>query len=348
MATTTARTKSDVDNMTARDRLWDSLNYSYGKKRESSDEQFRQAYSQADRQMLSRGMQRSSYGAQTLANIDQRRVEAQNDIYDNQIADYENRLYQLERDEKADDQWERQFAEGQRQYNENLGFQRERAAAQDNQWQQSFNYQQGRDAEADRQWQKAFDAQQAQQAEANRQWQQTFNYQQSRDTVSDQQWQKAFDQSNTNTDRQLAASYVSAIIANGQDPTDDLLARAGLSRADANAMKAAMLEGGGWGGGSSGGGSSGSNKSTTPTPPPASDSGLDGLLNNNKSGGTNKPIAGVATLVSAKNRDANKAQVTAVQNEILAGTKARSAANNNTSKTSSQSTGAKVLRRKKT
>lgn len=340
MATTTARTKSDVDNMTARDRLWDSLNYSYGKKRENSDEQFRQAYSQADRQMLSRGMQRSSYGAQTLANLDKQRVDAQNGIYDNQIADYENRLYQLERDEKADDQWERQFAEGQRQYNENLGFQRERAAAQDNQWQQSFNYQQGRDAEADRQWQKAFDAQQAQQAEANRQWQQTFNYQQSRDTVSDQQWQKAFDQSNTNTDRQLAAGYVQQIIAMGNDPTDDLLARAGLSRADANAMKAAMLEGGGWGGGSYGGGGSSSNKSTTPTPPPASDSGLDGLLNNNnKSGGNNKPVAGVATRVAAQNKP-----VAGVATQVVA-------QNKNATKgtgTSSQSTGVKVLRRKKT
>jgi hypothetical protein len=321
--TTAARTKDDVDNMTARDRLWDSLNYSYGKKRENSDEQFRQAYSQADRQMLSRGMQRSSYGAQTLANIDKQRVDAQNDIYDNQIADYENRLYQLERDEKADDQWERQFAEGQRQYNENLGFQRERAEAQDNQWQQSFNYQKGRDAEADRQWQKAFDAQQAQQAEQNRQWQQTFSYQQSRDTVSDQQWQKAFDQSNTNTDRQLAASYIQAIIANGQDPTDELLARAGLSRADANAMKAQIAAGGGWSGGSSGGGGS-SNKSTTLTPPPASDGGLDGLLNNNnKSGGNNKPVAGVATRVVAQNKDAKKATVTSVQNEILTGAKVR-------------------------
>lgn len=323
MATTTARTKDDVDNMTVRDRLWDSLSYSYGKKRENSDEQFRRAYSQADRQMLSRGMQRSSYGAQTLANLDKQRVDAQNDIYDSQIADYENRLYQLERDEKADEQWKQQFDEGVRQYNENMGFQRERAAAQDNQWQLSFDYQKGRDAEADRQWQLGFDAQQAQQAEQNRQWQQTFDYQQTRDTVSDQQWQKAFDQSNTNTDRQLAASYIQAILATGQNPSDSLLARAGLSRADYNAMKAQIAAGGGGGGSSSGGGgrSSSSNKSTTP--PPVSDGGLDGLLNNNNKSGSKKPIAGVATLVAAQNRDANKATVTSVQNEILTGAKVR-------------------------
>ena len=76
MATTTARTQQDVDNMSKKDRLWDSLNYSYGLKREDSERQYDKAYSQADRQALSRGMQRSSYNAQNLANINQQKINA--------------------------------------------------------------------------------------------------------------------------------------------------------------------------------------------------------------------------------------------------------------------------------
>lgn len=62
------------------------LDTSYGKVRDASAKNYRQAYSQADRQMLSRGMQRSSYAAQTLANLAQEGVEAQQDIWDQQAA----------------------------------------------------------------------------------------------------------------------------------------------------------------------------------------------------------------------------------------------------------------------
>lgn len=63
-----------------------ALDTTYNKVREASAKDYRRAYSQADRQMLSRGMQRSSYGAQTLANIAQEGVEAQGDIWDQQAA----------------------------------------------------------------------------------------------------------------------------------------------------------------------------------------------------------------------------------------------------------------------
>lgn len=63
-----------------------ALDTTYNKVREASAKDYRRAYSQADRQMLSRGMQRSSYGAQTLANIAQEGVEAQRDIWDQQAA----------------------------------------------------------------------------------------------------------------------------------------------------------------------------------------------------------------------------------------------------------------------
>lgn len=135
---TTARNQQDVDNMNVRDRLWDSLSYSYGKKREDSDKSFAKAYSQAVNQGIKTGMQRSSYAAQTLANIDKQKIDAQNDIYDQQIADYENRLYQIERDEKADEQWEKEYQRALDQFNQNMEFQRERANVSDAQWKEEY------------------------------------------------------------------------------------------------------------------------------------------------------------------------------------------------------------------
>lgn len=344
MARTTARNQQDVDKMTSRERLWDSLNYSYGKKRENSDEEFRKAYSQADRQMLSRGMQRSSYGAQTLANLDKQRVDASNDIYDQQIADYENRLqqarqqelenerwerefaagredaawnkayqegranaqdtqfqmnfnegqrqfnenmgYQKGRDAVSDRQWQQQFSEGQRQFNENMGYQRERAGAQDTQWQQQFDYQKERAKAQDTQWQQQFDYQKGRDTVADQQWQQTFNYQQGRDTVADEQWQKSFDQGTTDTDQALATSYIQAIAAQGGTPSDELLARARLSREDYNAMLQQMASGGGGyvGSSGSGGGGRSSNKKNKGQQNGQDAMGFDAFIQNLSSG----------------------------------------------------------------
>ena len=91
-----AKTKKDVEQQSAKDRLWDSLDYSYGKQREQSDEAYDKAIAQTDRQALSRGMQRSSYNNATLANLQNQKVKAQNDITSSQIADYQNRLTALE------------------------------------------------------------------------------------------------------------------------------------------------------------------------------------------------------------------------------------------------------------
>ena len=401
MATTVARSKAQVDEMTPRERLWDSLNYSYGKKRENSDEQFRKAYSQADRQMLSRGMQRSAYGAQTLANLDKQRVDAQNDIFDNQIADYENRLYQIEQDERAQDQWERQFAEGQRQFNTNLEFQAGEAAknrafqtsereatqkyqagenalnrafqtsereaqqkyntgereaqqnwqaeqnalarafqtsereaqqnfstseriaqqfyntsereaqqqyqsgenalarefqaaqnAQNQAWQSGENalnraqdqaqfdanlaYNRERAGVADEQWQQQFA-----EAQKNTAWQQEFSQRQWE--AQQEQWRQTFDYNKMSDTQKIAYNYVMAALERGTDVTDDLLAKAGLTRRDFDAMKgtasaiaASGGSGSGGGGGGSGSGSGSTNKGTTP--PPASDSSMDSLL----------------------------------------------------------------------
>ena len=164
-------TRQDLENMEAKDRFWNALEYSYGKQVDQSNEDSRRAYSQASNQMLSRGMQRSSYGAQTLANLQTKGVEAANDILAQRNNAYAAQLYQIDRDAVADAQ----------------------------------------------------------------------------------------------ADRQFAAQYISSILAAGGTPSDELLARAGLSRDDYNAMGPQNTGGGGgWSGGYSyGGGGSGKTKTDT-------------------------------------------------------------------------------------
>ena len=224
-----AVTAADVNDQDARTRLWQSLNYTYGKQREESDKQYAQAIAQADRQALGRGMQRSSYNAQTLANLRQKGIEANNDIAAAQIADYQNRIGQIEQQEKEDERWERQFAEGQRQYNESIGLQREQfeenkannawsqgfqqaqadqsqanwqaqfnagredAAQSQANWQTSFDYQQKQDAQSQQNWQAQFDASQQAAAQAQQNWQTQFDYQQQQDQQAQANWQAQFD-----------------------------------------------------------------------------------------------------------------------------------------------------------
>lgn len=57
---------------------------SYAQQQEESAKQYRQAYSQVDREILRRGMQRSSYGAQRLANVNLEQAEAAQKIQDAQ------------------------------------------------------------------------------------------------------------------------------------------------------------------------------------------------------------------------------------------------------------------------
>lgn len=174
------------------------LQDTYDKQREESARQFRQTYSQADRQLLGRGMQRSSYGASALANVALEGNRAQQKINDAQAA--------------AQAQIEDQRSQLQSQLQEKLGQYSASQAAdvlnrqrqlEDTEYQRrvdalksqtsleqaiySAAYQQERDAQADAQWQQQFGAEQER---FNRQ----FEYQQNRDTVADQQWQKQFDE----------------------------------------------------------------------------------------------------------------------------------------------------------
>jgi len=295
---TTAKTKADVDNMTDEERLWDSLNHAYGQQQEASDASYNRAISQTDRQMLSRGMQRSSYGAQTLANLRNQQVKAQNDIESAKIADYENRLHQIQQDRQQQENWQASFDENQRQFNANLEYNKERAAASDAQWQaqydanradaawqqafnekqfqanredtawnQAFQTQQYNDSRADVAWNQAFQQQQYADSRADTAWQQAFQEQQLK--LQQEQWKEQFEYTKMSDSQKMAYNYIANAAANGADVSDALLQQAGISRADYNAMKKQA----------SGGGYVPTKKPTTDQPAGDSDESLLGDLN---------------------------------------------------------------------
>lgn len=260
MATTTAKTKKDVDEMTTEDRLWDSLNYSYGKKGDQLASEYNKAISQQDRALLGRGMQRSSAGMSTLAGLRNQRTKALDDNQSQLIADYENRLQSLREAEEArkfqtsereaQQAWQsgenalaRAFQTSEREAQQTYNTS-EREASQayntaEREAQQGFTADQ---AALDRaQNQAQFDAnlafQQSEAARAQSNWeiQQAFNEKQWE--TQQAEWREEFEYNKMSDEQKLAYNYVVSILANGGDPSDELLAKAGLSREDANAMK---------------------------------------------------------------------------------------------------------------
>ena len=297
---TNAKTKDEVDQMSAKDRMWDSLSYSYGKKKEESDRSYDKAISQQDRALLQRGMQRSSYGMNTLGNLQNQKVNAGNDINSQLIADYENRLYQLDRDEIEDAFRREQFDETKRQFDENLGFQKSEAERAQGNWQKEYdanradttwsqNFQQAQADLQKEQWNKNFEAnradtawsQQFQQAQAdiqNEQWnknfeagredtawnqnfqQQQFEFQQQQWEKQQEQWREEFDYQKMSDRQKLLFSYIETALREGKDVSDALLAEVGMTRADFNAMASDAAKGG-YGG--SYGGKKSSDKAST-------------------------------------------------------------------------------------
>lgn len=158
----------------------DNLAKSYDKQREASAQQYASAYSQTDRQMLGRGMQRSSYGSQTLANLLEAGAQAQQDIYDaqtdaerqidSQIAllaqQLSEQLMQYDASEQSDI-LARLWTLQQQEYDRGVAAQdrQNSLAAQIYQYQ----YQEGRDQVADSQWQQQYD-------ESVRQWQEEMDF----------------------------------------------------------------------------------------------------------------------------------------------------------------------------
>lgn len=120
-----ATTQTDVNAQDSRTRLWQSLKQGYDVQKDNTTQEYAKAYSQADRQALARGMGRSSYNNQTLANINEQKIKALGNIDSALIADYQNRLTDLENQEKEEAWRQKQFDEQVRQFNEGQAFQRE-------------------------------------------------------------------------------------------------------------------------------------------------------------------------------------------------------------------------------
>lgn len=195
MATTTAKTKKDVDEMSAADRLYDSLSYSYGKKGENISKNYNQSISQVDRGLLKRGMQRSSYGAQAIANMYKQRNDALNDNDSEMIATYEKMKGDIEAREQEQANWQAQFDASREDAAWNKEYQTNQFNWQKEQADRNYNYQVGRDAVADNQWNMTFQANQDAQK-----WQQGMTEKQFAADQAAQAWQQGM------TEKQFAAS----------------------------------------------------------------------------------------------------------------------------------------------
>lgn len=91
-----AATQQDVLNQDFATRLWQNGEYVYGKQRKEYARNADIDINATDRSGSQRGMGRSSYLMQTLANLRHQKEEGLNDIYSAQIADYQSRLTEQE------------------------------------------------------------------------------------------------------------------------------------------------------------------------------------------------------------------------------------------------------------
>ena len=130
-----ALTNEDVDAQDARTRLWQSYNTTYNSKIRDSDRAYDRNISEADNAALARGMGRSSYALQTRANIGQEKINAQNNINSEKIAAYQQALNNLEDKEREQANWEAQFGLTQDQF----AYQKERDKIADEQWQKQYD-----------------------------------------------------------------------------------------------------------------------------------------------------------------------------------------------------------------
>lgn len=281
---TVARTKQDVDSMDVKQRLWDSMQNSYGVKKENTEQAYDKAISQADRQALSRGMQRSSYNNQVLGNLNNQRAKALGDIDSEMIADYENRLQQIEEAEaarafqtserEAQQKWQseenalaRAFQTGEREatqiYNTSERESQQTWQGQQNELARAFQTSERLGQQA---WQSGENA--LARAEQGRQFDENMAYNREQAAISNALNQATLQETIRSNDlrygtggqyaQSLAVNWVQSMLANGQMPSDDMLAQAGLSRADAEKLMAKTSSGGG---------------SRNTTPPPGEEEG---------------------------------------------------------------------------
>ena len=128
----------EIDAQNKRQRLWDELSFASSQKADTLKKEYAKTYSQAGLNALAKGMQRSSYNAQTLANIDTQKVEALNANEGEKMAAYSSGLREIDAEEAKMRQWQQQFDLEQ----ERLAFEREQAAQAQANWEREFEAQQ--------------------------------------------------------------------------------------------------------------------------------------------------------------------------------------------------------------
>ena len=266
-----AKTKEDVDAQDTRTKLYQSLGYTYGQQMDESDKAYDKEISQQANAALARGMGRSSYALQTQANLQNQKAEARNKLGQALIADYQNRVTQIDEAEAA-----REFQKSEReaqqawQSSENAlarAFQTSEREAQqaystgEREAQQAYStsereasqkystaerfaqqeWQAGQSALERAQNQAQFEAQLAYQREQLAQNQSQFEIQQAFQekqwAAQQDQWKQEFNYTQMSDSQKIAYNYIVAAAAQGGDVSDALLKQAGISREDYNAMK---------------------------------------------------------------------------------------------------------------
>ena len=198
--------------------------------------------------------------------------------YDQQYADSRadtkwQQDYQTKRDEVAD-----------QRYADETAYQRGRDTIADQRYADETSYQRGRDTIADQRYADETAYQRGRDTIADQRYADETAYQRGRDTIADQrydqqyadsrtdaQWDKDFamkqwEQGVSSEDRDWAGSYVVSMLSQGQMPSAELLAMAGLSAEDAQKLLKQITTGTpGPGNGDSGGGD-GDDKGKNPLP----------------------------------------------------------------------------------
>lgn len=269
-----AQTAKDVQGQDRATRLWQSLDYSYNRQRQDSDKAYDRAITENSNSMLSRGLNRSTYASQLESNLANEKVKANNDITSAQIADFQNRLTQLEQQDFENELAQRQFDEGVRQFDEGQKLTREESEKA-----RQFQSKESQlDREAQRTLQELQQKWQSGESKLSREQEKTLQllqqeFQSKESALSRAEQARQFDESmgqqkyefsETTKDRRQSTmqSIVTAMIQSGVVPSQEMLEAAGISGEDATAW-VQKLEAG------TSGSSSGKN------PPPTTGGGED-------------------------------------------------------------------------
>ena len=112
-----------INRQDAATRLWQSLKSTYGDAINESNKAYQQNYVNADLQAQSRGMGRSSYNNQTLANINTEKANAANRLNSEMIAAYQQGLNALEQQQQEQANWQAQFDQSNQQFSQQMAMQ---------------------------------------------------------------------------------------------------------------------------------------------------------------------------------------------------------------------------------